>query len=72
MIDHLAHDDAKRLWRFASAESMDLIDAIGARYALELDRKRGHITAAVHPGHMRALLDGADARRYLGDAGVTL
>ncbi|MCA3931453.1 FAD-dependent oxidoreductase, partial [Burkholderia sp.] len=72
MIDHLSHDDAKRLWRFASAESMDLIDAIGARYALELDRKRGHITAAVHPGHMSALLDGADARRHLGDAGVTL
>ncbi|OXJ15630.1 MULTISPECIES: NAD(P)/FAD-dependent oxidoreductase [Burkholderia] len=72
MIDYLSHDDAKRLWRFASAESMDLIDAIGARYALELDRKRGHITAAVHPGHMSALLDGADARRHLGDAGVTL
>lgn len=72
MIDHLAHDDAKRLWRFASAESMDLIDEIGARYALDLDRKRGHVTAAVHPGHMSALLDGADARRHLGDAGVTL
>ncbi|KWH59506.1 NAD(P)/FAD-dependent oxidoreductase [Burkholderia semiarida] len=72
MIENLSHDDAKRLWRFASAESMDLIDGIGARYALDLDRKRGHVTAAVHPGHMSALLDGADARRHLGDAGVTL
>ena len=72
MIENLSHDDAKRLWRFASAESMDLIDAIGARYGLDLDRKRGHVTAAVHPGHMSALLDGADARRHLGDAGVTL
>ncbi|KVU68621.1 FAD-dependent oxidoreductase [Burkholderia ubonensis] len=72
MIEQLSHDDAKRLWRFASAESMDLIDAIGARYALDLDRKRGHVTAAVHPGHMSALLDGADARRSLGDASVTL
>ncbi|KDB10401.1 FAD dependent oxidoreductase [Burkholderia sp. lig30] len=72
MIEHLSHDDAKRLWRFASAESMDLIDAIGARYALDLDRKRGHITATVHPGHTSALLDGADARRSLGDPSVTL
>lgn len=72
MIEQLSHDDAKRLWRFASSESMELIDALGARYALDLDRQRGHVTAAVHPGHMSALLDGADARRSLGDASVTL
>ncbi|MBU9342010.1 FAD-dependent oxidoreductase [Burkholderia multivorans] len=72
MIERLAHEDAKRLWRFASSESMALIDAIAARYALDLDRGRGHVTAAVHPGHMSALLDGADARRHLGDASVTL
>ncbi len=72
MIENLSHDDAKRLWRFASAESMELIDAIGARYALDLDRKRGHITAAVHPGHLTTLLDSADARRSLGDDSVML
>ena len=72
MIKSLPHGDAKRLWRFVSAESMELIEAIGARYALDLDHKRGHVTAAVHPRHVSALRQGAEARRRLGDESVTI
>ncbi|MCD9030265.1 FAD-dependent oxidoreductase [Luteimonas sp. Y-2-2-4F] len=67
MLARLPFDEARRLWRFASAESMALIDAILARYGLDVDRRRGHITAAVHPGHLGALVEDADARLRLGD-----
>lgn len=70
MIAHLPLDDAKRLWRFSSVEAMDLLDEIAQRYGLDFDRRRGHLTAAVHAGHMSALIEGADARRYLGDGAV--
>ena len=46
------------------------MDEIAQRYELDFDRRRGHLTAAVHAGHMSALIEGADARRYLGDGGV--
>lgn len=70
MIRHLSLDEARRLWRFASVETMALIDAIADRYGMDFDRRHGHLTAAVHPGHMSALIEGADARRHLGDAQV--
>lgn len=63
-------DEAKRLWRFCANEAMDLVDEIAARYDVDLDRHYGHITAAVHPGHMSALIEGADARYHLGDDAV--
>ncbi|MBJ7263631.1 MAG: FAD-binding oxidoreductase [Burkholderiaceae bacterium] len=72
MLANLPVDEAHRLWRFASIESMELIDQIAERYGLDLDLKRGHITAAVHPGHMSALLAGTDARRRLGDASASV
>lgn len=50
---------------------MALIDAIADRYDVDLDRRRGHLTAAVHPGHMRDLMEGAEARRRLGDDALT-
>ncbi|KAA8734416.1 FAD-binding oxidoreductase [Acinetobacter qingfengensis] len=67
MISQLSYDDAKRLWHFTSTEAMQLIDRILDRYGLEAQRKRGHITAAVHEGHLVALTQGADARKYLGE-----
>ncbi|HRL21836.1 MAG TPA: FAD-binding oxidoreductase [Alcaligenes sp.] len=70
MIAHLPVDQAKRLWRLASVEAMELVDEIAQRYGMDFDRRRGHLTAAVHPGHMSALIEGADARRYLGDDSV--
>ncbi|WP_302356842.1 MULTISPECIES: FAD-binding oxidoreductase [Alcaligenes] len=70
MIAHLPLDEARRLWRFASHEAMDLLDQIAQDYELDFDRRRGHLTAAVHAGHMGALVEGADARRYLGDTSV--
>lgn len=70
MIANLSLGEAKRLWRFSSVEAMELIDGIAARYAMDFDRRRGHITAAIHPAHMSALIEGADARRYLGDEQV--
>lgn len=67
MIANLPLDEAKRLWRFSSIEPLGLIDDIAARYDLDFDRRYGHITAAIHSGHMNALIEGSDARRYLGD-----
>lgn len=67
MIEHFSHEDAKRLWNFTSVEAMQLIDNIAAKYQLDLQRKRGHITAAVHEGHLVALTQGSDARKYLGE-----
>ena len=67
MIHHFGYEDAKRLWHFTSTEAMTLIDDIAARYALNLQRKHGHITAAVHEGHLVALTQGADARKFLGE-----
>lgn len=65
-------DEAKRLWRFVSVEAMELVDEITARYGLDCDRKRGHVTAAVLSAHMGALVADADARRALGDGNVSI
>ncbi|EKS6646034.1 FAD-binding oxidoreductase [Enterobacter hormaechei] len=70
MIANLSLDEARRLWRFSSTEAMELIDEISDRYDIDFDRRYGHITAAVHPGHMSAMIEGADARRYLGDRNI--
>ncbi|MEB3754665.1 FAD-dependent oxidoreductase [Acinetobacter sp. MD2(2019)] len=67
MIENLSHADAKRLWRFTSTEAMQLIDDISAKYDLDLARQHGHITAAVHEGHLVALTQGSDARKFLGE-----
>jgi gamma-glutamylputrescine oxidase len=67
MISQFSHEDAKRLWHFTSTEAMQLIDDLLQRYAIEADRKHGHITAAVHEGHLVTLTQGADARKYLAE-----
>lgn len=67
MAQHLPLDEAARLWRFTAQESMALIRAIAERHQLALDLKPGHLTAAIHPGHLAALQEGIDARRRLGD-----
>lgn len=72
MLENLSYQEARRLWKFTSVEAMTLIDDIAEKYSLSLDRQRGHLTAAVHPGHMSALVKAADARRHLGDHQVTV
>lgn len=72
MITHLTHEDAKKLWQFTSVEAMQLIDDISDKYQLDLRRSYGHITAAVHPGHMAALQKGIDARAALGESNSQL
>lgn len=67
MIKQFSYEEAKKLWHFTSVESMQLIDDLASRYALNIDRKQGHITAAVHAGHMLGLGEGSDARKYLGE-----
>ncbi|MFT4020299.1 MAG: FAD-dependent oxidoreductase [Acinetobacter sp.] len=67
MLDHMSVADAKKLWRFTANEAMELIDEIIDQYDLALDRKSGHITTAVHEGHLIALTQGADARKFLGE-----
>lgn len=68
MIQHFSTEDAKKLWHFTSTEAMSLIDEIIEKYDLSLQRKKGHITAAVHEGHLIGLTQGADARKFLGEA----
>ncbi|MDC9595345.1 NAD(P)/FAD-dependent oxidoreductase [Xenorhabdus anantnagensis] len=70
MLEKLSSDEAKRLWRFASVEAMNLVDELRDRYSFGCDRKYGHITAAIHAGHMGPLVANADARRRLGDTAV--
>jgi len=67
MIEKLSYEDAKKLWHFTSTEAMQLIDDISDKYDLNLDRQKGHITAAVHEGHLVGLTQGADARKFLGE-----
>ncbi|MFT4021707.1 MAG: FAD-binding oxidoreductase, partial [Acinetobacter sp.] len=67
MIEHFSYEDAKRLWQFTSVEAMQLIDDIQAKYHLDISRKHGHITAAVHEGHLVGLTQGSDARKFLGE-----
>ncbi len=67
MVEHFSFEEAKRLWHFTSTEAMQLIDDLTDQYQLDLGRKRGHITAAVHEGHLVALTKGSDARKYLGE-----
>lgn len=70
MLEYFSHDVAGRLWKLTGQDSMDLIDSIIEKYNLETDRSHGHITAAVHPGHLSELIKSADARSYLGDNAV--
>ncbi len=67
MLERLTHEEAKKLWHFTSVESMDLLDELIEKYALDVVRKRGHITAAVHEGHLTALAEGVEARKHLGE-----
>ncbi|MFH4259077.1 FAD-dependent oxidoreductase, partial [Acinetobacter baumannii] len=62
MSDRHSYKGAKMLWHFTSTEAMQLIDDISEKYQLNFDRKYGHITAAVHEGHLVGLTQGADAR----------
>jgi len=72
LLQKMSIDEAKRVWRFVSEESMALIDSLSDRYGFDCDRKCGHLTAALHPGHMGALVANADARRKLGDTSVKI
>ncbi|PHM54477.1 NAD(P)/FAD-dependent oxidoreductase [Xenorhabdus sp. KK7.4] len=67
ILEKFSPEEARRLWQFTSVEAMDLVDELRSRYGFECDRKYGHITAAIHPGHMGPLVANADARRRLGD-----
>ncbi len=72
MIDNLTYDEARRLWNFTSREAMDLIHEISAKYAFDTDYESGHLTAAIHPGHLLALTEDVDARHYLGDRSASI
>lgn len=72
IIDNFGYEEACRLWKVISVESIELIRNIADRYKLSLDLHRGHLTAAIHPGHINALTVGADARKYLGDNSVRI
>ncbi|WP_269901288.1 NAD(P)/FAD-dependent oxidoreductase [Paenalcaligenes faecalis] len=72
MVDQLGEAEARRLWRFSGAEAMSTVQRILADYELDVGYRQGHLTAAVHPGHMAGMLTDADLRRHLGDDSVEL
>lgn len=72
MLEHFSPLEAKRLWRFASDEAMNLIDQICADNGFACDRKYGHLTAAIQPGHLCALTQYARAQRMLGDRNLAI
>jgi len=72
MLSNLSADEASRLWQFCGAEALDIIDELSVRHDFACERKRGHITAAVHAGHMGFLVESADARKRLGDSAVRI
>ncbi|WP_446909591.1 FAD-dependent oxidoreductase, partial [Klebsiella pneumoniae] len=45
---------------------------ITEKYGLDVQRKRGHLTAAVHPGHLDALHEGMKARQYLDEKNTSM
>jgi len=73
MLSTLSSAEAGRLWRFAGAEALHLVDELSARYDFACDRKSGHIYygGPCMPG-WALLVENADARRQLGDAAVRI
>ena len=72
MIEHFSFEEAKKLWHFTSTEAMVLIDSIAEKYDLDVQRKHGHLTAAVHSGHLDALREGMQARHYLDEKNTSM
>ncbi|MGP2761658.1 NAD(P)/FAD-dependent oxidoreductase [Serratia marcescens] len=72
MIDNLVYEEAKRLWNFTSCEAIDLIKEISARYEFDTEYSSGHLTAAIHQGHLSSLTESVDARHYLGDRSANI
>lgn len=72
MLAQFPAEEAARLWRFTSVEAMELIDRLAEDYDLDIRRKKGHLTAAVHPGHMNALAKEIEAREAMGDFSARL
>ncbi|WP_440617394.1 NAD(P)/FAD-dependent oxidoreductase [Cysteiniphilum sp. 6C5] len=67
MLQEFSLDEAKRLWHFTARESFDTIKEIIQKYDLEVDYVQGHLTAAIHQGHMDALKTAMKSRAKLGD-----
>lgn len=72
MLKEFSIDEAKRLWHFTARESFDTIKEIVEQYDLEVDYVQGHLTAAIHEGHMSALKTGMMSRKKLGDENTKL
>lgn len=66
MIKAFGLQDARRLWRGVSTESFLLVDELIERHQIAAERRHGHLTAAVHPGHVKSLRSYMEAMRALG------
>jgi len=67
MLNHFDFESAKHLWKLTAQEAMALLDELIDEFRIQCERKMGHITACVHPCHVKALEHGVIARRKLGD-----
>ncbi|UXM94519.1 FAD-binding oxidoreductase [Bartonella sp. HY329] len=67
MLENFSNDEAKKLWRFASIESMNLVEELIEKYDLTTDYAKGHLTAAIHPNHAKSFRKSLKARKILGD-----
>lgn len=67
-----AADEARWLWSFAAQETMGLLESLRDKYRIKDEYRPGHLTAAIHPGHLRALSQERSARAALGDDSTRL
>jgi gamma-glutamylputrescine oxidase len=65
-------DEARWLWSFAAMETMGLLTTLMEQYRIDAEYRPGHLTAAVHPGHMQAPGQESAARAALGDDSTRL
>ncbi|WP_073525268.1 NAD(P)/FAD-dependent oxidoreductase [Pseudomonas fluorescens] len=70
MLCALPREDARWLWRFSSQEAIELLDNLLDTHRILADRQHGHLTAAMHPAHVRVLTDELAARHLLGEHGA--
>ena len=68
MLKSLSLNEAQWLWRFSSCEAMELIDELLDSYQIDAEKRIGHLTAAIHPAHIDALVTEHEARVILGEA----
>lgn len=72
MLCDLPLEDARWLWQFSSREAVELLDELLDTHRILADRHHGHLTAAIHPAHIKVLAEELAARHLVGEYGGQL